>query len=175
MQPKITVRNVVASFAFESNLNLRKVLEIFREECFFETLNDERYTFRVISIRMKKPHCTFLVYKTGKVVCVGARSIEIAKQSHKYIAERFHQGGLNIQLKEKATIHNIVATTTLREPITLEQFLLRLTERKQFQAIYEPEQFPAAILKIPIEQNTKATILLFSSGKMVIAGLTTLE
>lgn len=50
-----------------------------------------------------------------------------------------------------------------------------LTKDEDIHVVYEPEQFPAAIIKMPINQTTKATVLLFSNGKLVCAGLTKTE
>jgi len=173
--PKVKIQNIVSSFMLEPELNLRKIREAFKDECFFETLNDKRYTFRVVALRTKNPRYTFLIYRTGKVVCVGVKTIRLAQESPAYLVRRFQEKGVKVRLKEEGSIRNIVATTAVRKPIDLERFLAEVHQEKRFQAIYEPEQFPAAILKIPMDQNVKATILLFSSGKMVIAGLTSLE
>jgi len=38
--------------------------------------------------------------------------------------------------------------------------------------IYEPDQFPGAIIHLPLHENTTvASILLFASGKLVCVGL----
>lgn len=168
---EIVIQNVVAAFAFEPILDLEKIRKAFYEECFFETIKDRRYTFRVVAIRTKRPHFTFLIYRTGKVVCTGAKNINDAKRSDKYLVKRFREAGLNARLKTSATIQNIVATTFLKNPIELEKFLIQLQEDRQFRTIYEPEQFPAAIIKFPVNGESEATILLFNNGKLVCVGL----
>jgi len=173
--PETTIRNVVASFKLEPVLNLRRIREAFQKECFFETIQDRRYTFRVVALRTKKPQATFLIYRTGKVVCVGAKTIETAQHSDQYLANRLNKAGISTRIMQPSTIQNIVATTALKEPIDLEKLVTKTQTTRQIQTMYEPEQFPAAILKISINQNTKATVLLFSSGKLVIAGLKTTE
>jgi len=173
--PEIRIQNVVASFEFESKLDLRKVLEAFKEKCFFETITNRKYTFRVVAIRTKIQCYTFLVYRTGKVVCVGAKTIKDAQNSHKHLLRLFRKAGIKATLKTEAKIQNIVATTTLKKHIDLERFITQIQEENHFSVIYEPEQFPAAILRVPINQNTRATILLFNNGKLVCVGLTTAE
>jgi TATA-box binding protein (TBP) (component of TFIID and TFIIIB) len=42
---------------------------------------------------------------------------------------------------------------------------------KGAQIIYEPEQFPGAIITLTLPEKSKATILLFSSGKILCVGL----
>jgi transcription initiation factor TFIID TATA-box-binding protein len=63
----------------------------------------------------------------------------------------------------KPQTHNIVATADFEKSLNLE----KLSETSK--AIYEPEQFPGAILRF--EKPYKTSILVFASGKVVIAGL----
>jgi transcription initiation factor TFIID TATA-box-binding protein len=62
-------------------------------------------------------------------------------------------------------IENVVATVTLK--IT-EKIDLNIIARKYIDVEYNPERFPGLIMRI-IEP--KATILIFSTGKMVVTGL----
>jgi transcription initiation factor TFIID TATA-box-binding protein len=172
--PKMEIRNVVVAFSFEPPLDLEKIREIFTKECFFETIRDERYTFRVVALRTEKPRYTFLIYRTGKIVCTGSKNIDEAQRCDEYLLKRFLTAGINTKIKTKAEIQNIVATANLKNPIDIEKLVTDLQKDKQTRIIYEPEQFPAAIIKLPINQTTKATILLFSSGKLVCVGLKTI-
>ena len=172
--PKMEIRNVVVAFSFEPPLDLEKIREIFTKECFFETIRDERYTFRVVALRTEKPRYTFLIYRTGKIVCTGSKNIDEAQRCDEYLLKRFLTAGINTKIKTKAEIQNIVATANLKNPIDIEKLVTQLQKDKQTRIIYEPEQFPAAIIKLPINQTTKATILLFSSGKLVCVGLKTI-
>lgn len=74
------------------------------------------------------------------------------------------------QLKE---LINSIWIVRILERLTAKQsiYLLRLAQKHKL--MYEPEQFPAAILKL--EQPYTATVLLFASGKAVILGLTHLQ
>ena len=174
LPPKIIIQNIVAAFSFEPPLDLEKIREAFTKECFFETLRDERYTFRVVALRTEKPRYTFLIYRTGKIICTGSKNIDEAQRCDEYLLKRFLTAGINTKIKTKAEIQNIVATANLQNPIDIEKLVTQLQKDKQTRIIYEPEQFPAAIIKLPINQTTKATILLFSSGKLVCVGLKTI-
>lgn len=171
----IKVQNVVATFSLNDTINLANIREAFSSECFFETLQDKRYTFRVVALRIRKPRITLLVYRTGKVVCTGAKTIEDAEQSADYFISRLRKLGFTATKKLEARIQNIVATADLKIPVDMEKLLDCFHSEKQFRAMYEPEQFPAAIVRFPVTQGAMATILLFSSGKVVCVGLTTLE
>jgi len=61
-------------------------------------------------------------------------------------------------------VRNLVATLDLIRKIDLEILSQNLEG-----AIYEPEQFPAGIIRL--RQPYKTTILVFTSGKAVITGL----
>ena len=64
-------------------------------------------------------------------------------------------------------IQNIVATFDFGKSLDLEKIA------ETTRGIYEPEQFPGFILQI--NDPSKATILLFSTGKAVVAGLKSSE
>jgi len=71
------------------------------------------------------------------------------------------------KLKTPAKIQNIVATADLG----FEPELDSIERVEGAQIIYEPEQFPGAIIRFTLSEKTKATILLFSSGRIVCVGL----
>ena len=109
----IKIQNVVATFSLNNTINLEKIREAFFNECFFETLQDKRYTFRVVALRIRKPRITLLIYRTGKVVCTGAKTIEDARQSADYFIKRLRKLGFTATKKLEAQIQNIVATADL--------------------------------------------------------------
>ena len=96
---QIEIQNVVATFTFGPELDLEKIHKSFTEECFFETLNDRRFNFQVVALRIKEPKMSLLIYRTGKVVCAGAKTISDAEQSAGYLLDRLQKVGLNIQVK----------------------------------------------------------------------------
>lgn len=129
--PKMEIRNVVVAFSFEPPLDLEKIREAFTKECFFETLRDERYTFRVVALRTEKPRYTFLIYRTGKIVCTGSKNIDEAQRCDEYLLKRFLTAGINTKIKTKAEIQNIVATANLKNPIDIEKLVTDLQKDKQ--------------------------------------------
>lgn len=94
------------------------------------------------------------IFWSGKLISVGTKTIE------KVFKELYQTAkALNTSLKTEPKVQNIIATTTIKTEIDIDQI------------ISKPEQFPAAIIKLPINQTTKATILLFSSSKLVCVDL----
>ena len=69
--------------------------------------------------------------------------------------------------KQKISIENIVASTTLAEKLDLNQVALALDG-----AEYEPEQFPGLVYRLKEERTA---ILLFRSGKANCTGAKTFE
>lgn len=69
--------------------------------------------------------------------------------------------------KTLGKIRNIVATADLG----FEPRLDSIERVEGAQIIYEPEQFPGAIIRLTLSKKLRATILLFSSGKVVCVGL----
>ena len=64
------------------------------------------------------------------------------------------------------TLRNLVAVLTLPETVHLEALA------QENNVMYEPEQFPGAIIKTT---QPKATHLVFSSGKIVISGTRSIQ
>src|SRR3990170_9160319 len=80
-------------------------------------------------------------------------------------------------LSRGSTSSSLVISLRLRTPFmhACMKFVNDIRKEKQFRVLYEPEQFPAAIVKFPVGQGSEATILLFTSGKIVCVGLTTYD
>ena len=71
------------------------------------------------------------------------------------------------EIKAEWTVENVVATVTLGlepgEKIDLNQIARKFSECE-----YNPERFPGLVMRVV---DPKATILIFSTGKMVVTGL----
>jgi transcription initiation factor TFIID TATA-box-binding protein len=98
------------------------------------------------------------------MICVGAKSYEDAKHDLKYAAKRLAELGLISETRVKAKLQNIVATGEIGKPLDIEKLSAKLLN-----IIYEPEQFPGAIYYA--KELEGASILIFASGKVVVAGL----
>ncbi len=98
------------------------------------------------------------------MISVGARSFQAAKRYLDYATRQLVEVGLISPIKIKAKLQNIVATGEIGQPIDIEKLSTQLPN-----IIYEPEQFPSAIYYA--KELEGASILVFASGKVVIAGL----
>ena len=101
------------------------------------------------------------VFLSGKMISTGAKSVSMSiwqLQHAMYLLVRNRLSGrVNLECK----VQNIVATHDLRRGLNVKKVLSSLSNY-----IYEPDSFPGIIYK----SNRGTSCLLFSSGKVVIAG-----
>jgi hypothetical protein len=91
-----------------------------------------------------------------------AKSEASARTAIRRVADQLKAHGIVIVGKPEAKIENIVASGDLGGIISLEDVAARLTR-----TLYEPEQFPGLVYRM---DEPKVVILIFASGKLVIAG-----
>ena len=167
MTSQYTIVNVVATATLDKPVDL----ELIRRQLPKHVLWDQDiYGGRVAYYKTEEMDGKVSIFWSGKLISVGTKSVEKAFQELQQTAR-----ALNAKLKTEPKVQNIIATTTLNTEKDVDQIISQLIKDENIQVIYEPEQFPAAIIKLPINQITKATILLFSSGKLVCTGLTKTE
>jgi len=82
--PKIVIQNIVASTKLDTRLDIDKMA--------FELENSEYEpeTFPGLVYKMKGS-VTFLIFGTGKIVCVGARSIKDIKESFDLLVKKLRE------------------------------------------------------------------------------------
>jgi TATA-box binding protein (TBP) (component of TFIID and TFIIIB) len=97
------------------------------------------------------------------MISVGTKSEEAAADELRRLERFLVREGYVKPVRLEVIIQNIVVVANFESYINLEELAMKSN------IIYEPEQFPAGILRI--EEPVKASILVFSSGKTIIAGL----
>jgi transcription initiation factor TFIID TATA-box-binding protein len=119
-------------------------------------------TFPGLVFRLKKPRTAILIFRTGKMVCTGAKSEKEAVKAIKKVLKELKISGIIIPGKPETEIVNIVASANLAGKIELEDvaYVLKKT-------MYEPEQFPGLIYRM---DEPKVVILIFATGKLVCTG-----
>ena len=160
---KTSVVNVVATATLDCCVDLESLKEFFPQEVLHDP---EIYGGRVAYFKSKKMQGKVSIFSSGKMISVGTKSQEKANQELVLVASHLERKGI-AKIKSTAKIQNIVVTADLGfEP------RLDLIERIEgAQIIYEPDQFPGAIISFFLSEKSKATILLFSSGKIICMGL----
>lgn len=152
----ITLQNCVATVDLYTNLDLTKINARTRNSEY----NPGR--FNGIIMRLREPRSTALIFKSGKIVCTGARNEHDALLASKKFARIIQKLGFNIQFAN-FKVQNLVATCDLRFPIKLEN-LNHL--HGQFSS-YEPELFPGLIYRMI---KPRLVLLIFVNGKIVFTG-----
>lgn len=151
--------NVVATAALGQRIDLeeiRKFKEIFHDS--------DVYGGRVAYFKTENMQGKVSIFPSGKMISVGTKSEEDAFRELERAKKFLIKKGLIQKVVLKPVTRNMVVSVNFGEPVNLED----LTFKEHI--IYEPEQFPAGILKI--FKPYKASVLIFGSGKVVVTGLT---
>jgi len=160
---KISIVNVVATAALDRPVDLESLKESFPHEVVHDP---EIYGGRTAYFKSNEMQEKVSIFSSGKMISVGTKSQEKVKQELALVASHLESKGI-AKLKSPAKIQNMVATADLG----FEPKLDSIKPVGGVQVIYEPEQFPGAIISLTLSEKLKATILLFSSGKIVCVGL----
>jgi transcription initiation factor TFIID TATA-box-binding protein len=163
MNLSIRIVNVVATATLDRTIDIKSLPQIFPNEAVHD---DEIYGGRVAYFKSKAMRGKVNIFTSGKMISVGTTTPEEAIRELNHVAE-----ALKASLKHEPKIQNIVAVANLDLEVDLER-IISLTE---LEAAYEPEQFPGAIIRMPLAKEKTASFLLFSSGKLVCLGLKNLE
>jgi len=155
-KPIISIENVVASATIDQKLDLKDITKKFPDV----EWHPEQFPGAVF--RIKSPKTATLLFRTGKMVCTGAKSEDLARKAVKTVVQQLRKGGIKIKKDAVTTIQNIVASINLGGRVSLEQAARTLPR-----SMYEPEQFPGLIHRV---LDPKTVILIFSSGKLVCTG-----
>ena len=124
--------------------------------------------FPAATLRNTDPKATALAFKNGKVNIVGCKTIDTSYKAAKCFGRLFKQIGIQDVKIKSFQIANIVARMSCRFPIHLESIASNLGHMKF--STYNPEIFAGLIYRL---SSPKTTLLIFVSGKVIIAGAKT--
>lgn len=155
-KPVITIQNVVASASVGQRIDLDFITKVFPD------VEYNRDQFPGLVFRLESPMTATLIFSSGKMVCTGSKSEEKAAQAVGIVVQRLRNAGIKIKNDAVITIQNIVASVDLGGRIHLEEAARTLPR-----SMYEPEQFPGLIYRMP---DPKTVNLIFASGKVVCTG-----
>lgn len=154
----LTIENVVASTGIEQELDLAALAGD------LEPAQYDPEQFPGVVYRMQDPKAAALIFRSGKMVVTGARSMAAVGAAVEEIFDAFR--GLDIHVPEdpEFIVQNVVTSGDFGQQLNLNAiavgFGLKAIE-------YEPEQFPGLIYRPP---EVETVTLLFGSGKTVITG-----
>ena len=155
-KPIVSLENVVASASVDQKIDLIEITKKFPNTEY----NPEQFPGLVF--RLTKPKTATLIFRTGKMVCTGAKSEEMAVKAVNTVVQMLRKSKVKIKKDAVITVQNMVASINLGGKIHLEK-----AARTLARSMYEPEQFPGLIHRMV---DPKTVILLFASGKLVCTG-----
>jgi len=159
----VTIENIVAYAQISDVLDIKQIAE---------KLPDAKYNpdeFAGLTLKLDTPKTAVLLMPSGKAICTGAKKMEDAEKSIKKLGNKIKKIGIKIKRKPKIEIQNIIASTNLKKELHLSSISKGLLLEK---VDYEPKQFPGLIYRM---DDIGATLLLFSSGKIVCMGTKKIE
>src|SRR5438093_2968832 len=155
---KIRIENVVASTSLGKELDLQAIAR---------ALGGAEYEpeqFPGLIYRLKEPKTAILLFRSGKVVCTGAKSPEDVKTAIDLVTKKIEAAGIPVKKNEEIVVQNIVATSDLGARIDLPAVAISLGGGE---LEYEPEQFSGLVYRI---DKSKVAVIMFASAKIAWPG-----
>jgi len=152
----VQIQNVVAVASLDQRIDLLSIMKVFRNAEY------RPKRFPGLVFRLKRPKTATLIFRTGKMVCTGAKSEKMARSAVRKVVRELKKGGIIILGEPEITIENVVASADIGGDVDIETASAVLDN-----IMYEPEQFPGLIYRMA---EPKVVILIFSTGKLVITG-----
>jgi transcription initiation factor TFIID TATA-box-binding protein len=153
------IENVVSFVVLQKPIPLNKLVSS------SEDAEYEPEQFPGVIYRITQPRAAALIFSSGKIVCTGAKNIEMSKKAVEKIIQLIRQAGIDVPPSFELKIENIVASTRIKGDLKLAELTLSLEN-----AEYEPEQIPGVIYRI---NSPLVTFLIFSTGKIICTGAKT--
>jgi len=150
------INNVVVSVSYEDvELDLERIASS------FDRVSYDPEVYPGLAYRIPKPKATFLLFASGNVNCMGARTVEGAKEATEKLTGELQNLGFDVGEPE-IEVQNIVASVDFHRRFDLEEIA------RNFRYVeYEPEVFPGLVFRW---EGTNVAILLFMEGKGTCVG-----
>jgi transcription initiation factor TFIID TATA-box-binding protein len=158
---EIKVENVVSFTSLGKDISLTTLVQK------IEDVEYEPEQFPGVVYRIQNPRAAALIFSSGKIVCTGARSIDMSKEAMHKVVDRIRSTGVDLPRDFHIKVENIVASSKIDTSLNLEEIAFALEN-----AEYEPEQFPGLVYRI---REPRVAFLLFSSGKIICTGAHTID
>ncbi|MFC6734490.1 MULTISPECIES: TATA-box-binding protein [unclassified Haladaptatus] len=154
----IKIENVVASTGIGTELELEQLAKDLQGADY----NPEN--FPGVVYRLQNPKAATLIFRSGKIVCTGAKSVDGVHAACQRVFDELRTLGVAVDDDPEVIVQNIVASADLGVNLNLNAIAIGFgLEHIE----YEPEQFPGLVYRI---DDPKVVALLFGSGKLVITG-----
>ena len=154
----ITIENVVASTGIGQELDLQSVAMD------LEGADYDPEQFPGLVYRTENPKSAALIFRSGKIVCTGAKSTDAVHESLGIVFDELRALEIPVSDDPEITVQNIVTSADLGRSLNLNAIAIGLGLEN---IEYEPEQFPGLVYRL---EEPDVVALLFGSGKLVITG-----
>jgi len=161
----VSIENVVASGSLGIEINLEVVAHELSEVVDYDP---EKHAGAYFRLNDSAPLIT--VYRTGKYIITGATSKEESLATRSEFLNLLKDHSILLEAEDEGyEIQNYVCTGDIGQQLDLSALAIRLgleiTE-------YEPEQFSGLVYR---PRNNDCVILIFSSGKVIITGIKSID
>ena len=154
----IKIENVVASTSVGTELDPQSIALA------LDNAEYEPEQFPGLVWRLKDPKTAALLFRSGKVVCTGAKSIDAVGKAVDIVTAKIEASGVNVHRNPEITVQNVVASADLHSELNLNAMAIGLGLEK---VEFEPEQFPGLVYRL---DDPKVVVLLFGSDPLVCTG-----
>ena len=162
--PEANIHNLVGTAYVQSSVVPLKLQDVSR---ILPNMVYDKQKFAAITIRLRMPLCTALLFTSGKMVLTGCKSYTACVLASHYIVNLLRNNLPDISFKlRQVKIQNIVGNVDLKlenQHVDLQ----RLYEEHGVFCTYQRNMFPGLIYR---PDNSPVVLLLFHSGKIVITG-----
>lgn len=162
----IQVENVVASSDIGQELDL---------ETLSEDLGATDYdpdNFPGLVYRMHDPKAAALIFRSGKVVCTGAKSVDDVTTALEYIFDELRELGVDVASSPEIEIQNIVSSGDLDHTLNLNAIAIGLgLEHIE----YDPNSFRGSSTGSTIQMSSRSSSVVVSSSSLAGSSLMTLK
>jgi len=163
--PTASVHNLVATARISSNC---KVFDLCIISRLLPNASYDKQKFAAITVRLKQPYCTILLFTSGKMVLTGCKNyVECCWASMNIVDILRHSlPHFHFSLQD-VTIQNIVGNVDLQLTTSQRIDLDKLYREENIFCTYQKTMFPGLIYRA---NYCPVVLLLFCSGKIVITG-----
>jgi transcription initiation factor TFIID TATA-box-binding protein len=155
--------NIVSTSQIKTTV---KEINLQRLASLFPFTSYDRKRFAAITIRLAHPHCTCLLFGSGKLVITGSTSFHACLVASQTITEMLREVNPRDTFEViSCVIQNIVAHVELKpnQLIDLEALYAKYCEH----STYQKSIFPGLVLRPP---ESPIVLLIFKSGRIVCTG-----
>ncbi len=153
---EIRIRNVITTADLNQKVDATKFVNYQ-----WGTYDFESYGGRCGYIKDETMKGRVTVFLSGKMISTGATSVRDSIKQLETSLGKLIQSRLIRNVKISPRVQNILSTVNMGHPIDITTIAVKIPN-----VTYEPDQFPAAILRM----MGSPVCLLFSSGKIVVTG-----